>query len=130
MTRQAREGTAARLLLYDRVKYATIMDKQSFNHLTICVDGDMERFHNTGHVFVGGTMLAASCSPGDPVFWLHHCNVDCLWEEYRQNVQHPVCRALEYPLEAVCKKVKALDFFALIYFMAHAAGVAITLSRP
>ena len=26
-------------------------------------------------------------SPNDPVFWLHHCNIDRLWAEWR--VQHP-----------------------------------------
>lgn len=26
-----------------------------------------------------GTMAALDCSPNDPVFWLHHCNVDRIW---------------------------------------------------
>lgn len=37
--------------------------------------------HNLVHVWVGGnrgTMLPGS-SPNDPVFFLHHCNVDRLW---------------------------------------------------
>ncbi len=34
--------------------------------------------HNRGHLWVGGSMLP-STSPNDPVFWLHHCNVDRLW---------------------------------------------------
>ncbi|MFI5531213.1 tyrosinase family protein [Kitasatospora sp. NPDC051853] len=35
--------------------------------------------HNQVHLWVGGDMLPAS-SPNDPVFYLHHCNVDRLWE--------------------------------------------------
>ena len=58
------------------------------------------RLHNLIHVWVGGTwtnttypgtfldtatttfvgsMTALDCSPNDPCFWLHHCNVDRLW---------------------------------------------------
>ncbi|GAB1450632.1 tyrosinase family protein [Draconibacterium sp.] len=31
--------------------------------------------HNQGHIFVGGTMNSRP-SPGDPIFYLHHCMVD------------------------------------------------------
>ncbi len=42
--------------------------------------------HNRVHVWVGGTdgtMLYAT-SPNDPVFWLHHCNIDRLWSEWQK----------------------------------------------
>lgn len=39
--------------------------------------GQAVRFHNGGHVYVGGSMLPSS-SPNDPVFFLHHANVDRL----------------------------------------------------
>ncbi|MFE9775541.1 tyrosinase family protein [Streptomyces sp. NPDC005931] len=35
--------------------------------------------HNLVHVFIGRDMSLAS-SPNDPAFYLHHCNVDRLWE--------------------------------------------------
>ncbi|MFC8453787.1 tyrosinase family protein [Kitasatospora sp. NPDC057223] len=35
--------------------------------------------HNQVHRWIGGDMAPAS-SPNDPVFFLHHCNVDRLWE--------------------------------------------------
>ena len=41
--------------------------------------------HNRVHTWVGGDMLP-STSPNDPVFYLHHCNVDRLWEAWM--VQH------------------------------------------
>jgi tyrosinase len=41
--------------------------------------------HNTAHDWVGGS-LATPCSPNDPVFWLHHCNIDRLWAEWQ--LQH------------------------------------------
>jgi tyrosinase len=34
--------------------------------------------HNRVHVYVDGDM-ATFLSPKDPIFWLHHCNVDRLW---------------------------------------------------
>lgn len=41
--------------------------------------------HNPGHTFVGGTMNSGP-SPGDPVFYLHHCMVDKVWADwFRQN---------------------------------------------
>lgn len=35
-------------------------------------------FHNLVHRWVNGTMLTMA-SPNDPVFWLHHANIDRLW---------------------------------------------------
>jgi tyrosinase len=40
--------------------------------------------HNNVHVWVGGTMTN-NFSPGDPVFFMNHCNVDRLWAEWQQN---------------------------------------------
>ncbi len=42
--------------------------------------------HNRVHLWVGGSMLPAS-SPNDPIFWLHHCNVDRLWALWQRD--HP-----------------------------------------
>ena len=39
--------------------------------------------HNAGHRFIGGHMGGAF-SPNDPVFWLHHANVDRLWDAWQQ----------------------------------------------
>ena len=58
----------------------------------------MEGFHNVGHLFFGGTMNNVACSPSDPVFWMHHANVDCLWEEFREAQQDSSNRTREYPL--------------------------------
>lgn len=42
------------------------------------------RTHNSGHNFIGGHMSGAF-SPNDPVFWLHHGNVDRLWANWQAN---------------------------------------------
>lgn len=36
--------------------------------------------HNVIHMDVGGHMSDPTAAPLDPVFWLHHANVDRLWE--------------------------------------------------
>ena len=36
--------------------------------------------HNDVHGFVGGNMWRFATAGLDPVFWLHHCNIDRYWE--------------------------------------------------
>jgi len=43
---------------------------------------DLERLHGAPHNVVGGNMTSAS-SPKDPIFWLHHANVDRLWSKWQ-----------------------------------------------
>lgn len=42
--------------------------------------------HNNGHVVSGGARghMGDGLSPLDPIFWLHHCNVDRLWAEWQK----------------------------------------------
>jgi tyrosinase len=42
--------------------------------------------HNPVHRWIGGNMADAT-SPNDPVFFLHHCFLDLLWERWK--AQHP-----------------------------------------
>jgi Common central domain of tyrosinase. len=44
--------------------------------------------HNQVHLWVGGDMLVGT-SPNDPVFFLHHCNVDRLWAEWQTTQRLP-----------------------------------------
>jgi tyrosinase len=38
--------------------------------------------HNAGHRFVGGHM-GGTFSPNDPIFWMHHANVDRTWAQWQ-----------------------------------------------
>ena len=38
--------------------------------------------HNAGHRFIGGHM-GGTFSPNDPIFWLHHANVDRIWSQWQ-----------------------------------------------
>jgi len=45
--------------------------------------GSAEQYgHNMVHIFVGGDMTTLSTSPGDPLFWFHHSNVDRIWRQW------------------------------------------------
>lgn len=45
--------------------------------------------HNTVHIWVGGDMVTA-CSPNDPVFFLHHGNVDRIWASWQKQHGFPL----------------------------------------
>ncbi|MEO7190593.1 MAG: tyrosinase family protein [Vicinamibacterales bacterium] len=55
-------------------------------------DGTGLPAHNHGHSWIGGIMNNTSTSPTDPMFWLHHAEVDRLWHAWRQ--QHAAARPL------------------------------------
>ncbi|VDI79370.1 tyrosinase [Mytilus galloprovincialis] len=48
---------------------------------------NLESHHDSVHVWVGGSdghMADANLSPMDPVFYIHHCFIDYLWEKFRK----------------------------------------------
>jgi tyrosinase len=49
---------------------------------------DAPNLHNRVHVWVRGDMGPAT-SPNDPVFFLNHCNVDRIWEDWQQRHANP-----------------------------------------
>jgi len=50
------------------------------------VSGRLESVpHNVVHVRIGGWMENPNTAAFDPIFWLHHCNIDRLWDEWLVN---------------------------------------------
>ena len=53
----------------------------------------LESYHNVVHGWVGGTMNDLMVSPADPLFWMHHAQVDRLWSIWQSapanNDKHP-----------------------------------------
>ncbi|MCH8878462.1 MAG: tyrosinase family protein [Planctomycetes bacterium] len=43
----------------------------------------LEGIHDSAHVWVGGSMLGISTAPTDPVFWMHHAEIDRIWAEWQ-----------------------------------------------
>ena len=55
----------------------------SLRELSWFVDTTFESNHGATHNWVGGVMGDLENSPGDPIFWLHHAFIDCLWQQFR-----------------------------------------------
>lgn len=49
--------------------------------------GGLEGIHNGVHGWVGGTMDWIATAPCDPIFWMHHANIDRLWSVWQ--AAHP-----------------------------------------
>ena len=48
-------------------------------------NGEMYRpteLHNRVHIYIGGLMQVVPTASNDPIFFLHHCNIDRLYEEW------------------------------------------------
>ncbi|MGN2243245.1 tyrosinase family protein [Frateuria sp. GZRR33] len=54
--------------------------------------------HNGVHNLIGGTMDNIAVSPRDPIFWLHHANIDRLWDAWVQadDGRHMPARTASY----------------------------------
>lgn len=57
----------------------------------------LENAHNTPHVWVGGGMLDLDRAPFDPIFYMHHAFVDCVWELYREHAKSNGENPEKYP---------------------------------
>lgn len=44
--------------------------------------------HNIIHSLIGGLMGDPATAAQDPIFWLHHCNIDRLWNSWLSNGEH------------------------------------------
>lgn len=60
----------------------SILRETSFNRLWRRLESSP---HNNAHIILGSTggHMGGFQSPLDPIFWLHHCNVDRLWAEWQ-----------------------------------------------
>ena len=47
----------------------------------------LEDVHGRIHMWVGGTMSLLSDAPADPLFYMHHANIDRIWAGWQQH--HP-----------------------------------------
>ena len=61
----------------------TAMSKTNYGDFSSIING----IHGSVHIWVGGSMSDAAVSPADPVFWLHHANLDRLWWVWYNSAQ-------------------------------------------
>lgn len=51
----------------------------NFNGFSFGVEGSP---HGSVHVLVGGRMASVPTAANDPIFWLHHCQIDRIWDSW------------------------------------------------
>lgn len=66
-------------LLPSAAAVTAAMANDTFNTFASALEG----IHNSGHVWVGGSMGSVPFAPCDPVFWMHHCEIDRIWAEWQ-----------------------------------------------
>lgn len=54
---------------------------ETYNDANFCY---VDKPHSGGHLGVSGTLENQNASPGDPVFFLHHANLDRLWWKWQK----------------------------------------------
>ena len=62
-----------------------IMNVNDWFNFTRRLEGVPFGAHNQVHVWVGGTMTLVPIAPADPIFWLHHGEIDRLWHLWQQD---------------------------------------------
>jgi tyrosinase len=65
--------------LPDASAVAAAMANGTFNTFAPALEG----VHNSGHVWVDGSMGSIPTAPADPVFWMHHAEIDRIWAEWQ-----------------------------------------------
>lgn len=65
--------------LPDAGAVAGVMGNGTFNTFAPALEG----VHDSGHVWVGGSMMSIPTAPADLVFWMHHAEIDRLWAEWQ-----------------------------------------------
>ena len=56
-----------------------VLANATYNTFAPAVEG----VHNSGHVWVGGSMGSIPNAPCDPAFWMHHAEIDRLWSVWQ-----------------------------------------------
>ncbi len=52
--------------------------------------------HGLGHLYIGGDMASGGMPPNDPMFFLHHTNVDRLWAMWQDRNREKPATAVDY----------------------------------
>ena len=62
------------------------MQATDYRTFTLALEGAQPfGAHNLVHVWFNGTMSQVPIAPADPMFWMHHAEIDRLWWLWGQN---------------------------------------------
>jgi len=90
-------------------------------------------FHNNVHMWVGGNMTDMQYSPQDPLFWLHHANVDRIWDLWQWNTNYtypPTTSGADATMDPwTLRDVDVMVTTSLFYYYSSGPNIFIDLSR-
>jgi tyrosinase len=72
----------------------SIMDSTTFPYFSMDSLGGIELPHDYVHGWVGGSMSAIATAPADPIFFMHHTNIDRLWWDWQNGAGNGINPAL------------------------------------
>lgn len=76
---------AARTLPTSQTIQTTVMNRTTYTPFTLALEGAQPfGAHNLVHVWFNGTMSNVPTAPADPMFWMHHAEIDRLWWIWQQ----------------------------------------------
>lgn len=59
---------------------STVMNQATYRPFTLAMEGAQPPgAHNLVHTWFNGTMSVVPTAPADPMFWMHHAEIDRLW---------------------------------------------------
>jgi hypothetical protein len=127
---------AARNGAFQPRQMTAIMGQTNFSLFQRVLEGTP---HNTAHTIIGGGSghMNDMMSPLDPIFWLHHCNVDRLFAQWQRSGRRMPQQSAAYSGQFVdpnggaqaVTATQALDFAAL-GFTYDVLGGPVVASRP
>lgn len=87
---------------YDETAIEVLQSSENFLNFHVALEGTNPRAsgiglpgpHGTIHSVIGGDMSPTSNAPNDPIFYLHHGNVDYLWAKWQD--ANPQTRLTDY----------------------------------
>ncbi len=103
-----------------------IMEAETYLEFTLALEGARPfGAHNQVHVWVGGIMNTMA-SPADPIFFLHHAQVDRLWSIWQQTHQQakPRLKARDAVLDPWEENAPDMENTAELGYTYAAAGAA------
>ncbi|KAI0469858.1 hypothetical protein GGR56DRAFT_684258 [Xylariaceae sp. FL0804] len=71
-------------------KVGKLLNATTFDDFEYMIEGDIgadmsvTSVHGGGHLGTGGDMSNTYTSPSDPIFWLHHANIDRVWNSWQR----------------------------------------------
>lgn len=96
-------GQAEGAILMKKEYVDIVLDKVSpvgppMQALVFCTDPFLDTLHAAVHIYIGGQMFDPQTAPCEPLFYLHHCFLDSVWEKWRVRHQRRKQRESDYAL--------------------------------